>query len=114
MQRWVQPHQLERGGSGEAAELSGYLEFCPHLSSFSPLLCFLRTMGLEIHGFRKDREWEKNGWRQVVYQDVSVCVPSLACRLHARALQSEKQLPVIDFMRQYQLGRIWPVLACIP
>lgn len=47
-------------------------------------------------------------------QDVSACVPSPACRLHARALQSEKQLPVIDFMRQYQLGRIWPVLACIP
>lgn len=47
-------------------------------------------------------------------QDVSACVPSLACWLHARALQSEKQLLVIDFMSQYQPGRIWPVLACVP
>lgn len=47
-------------------------------------------------------------------QDVSAYVPSLASWLHTSALQSEKQLPVIDFVSQYQLGRIWPVLACVP
>lgn len=72
-------------------------------------------MGLEIHELRKRmREWEKNGRRQVVYAGC-ICMCSFTSLLAAhKALQSEKQLPVIDFMSQYQLGRIWPVLACVP
>lgn len=72
-------------------------------------------MGLEIHAFRKQmREGKKMGWRQVVYAGC-ICTCSFTDLMAAhRALQSEKQLPVIDFMSQYQGGRIWPVLACVP
>lgn len=39
--------------------------------------------------------------------------PHGAGQLHPEAVQSEQRLAVIAFTRQYQLGRTWPVLACV-
>lgn len=83
------------------------------LVPFFSLLCLIGTPGLEISAFRKDRGCEENWMDTTRVCRMSPCVLLPARQLHPEASQSEKQLAVIAFRRQYPLGRIWPVLACV-